>query len=144
MENTVSDNAQETTYEEIEHTADWALRVKGETPQALFINAARGMLQLMQAKSESSMATIHNLELQAFDNESLLVTWLEELLFLMETRRVTFLSIDIEQLSETHLSAVLEEAPLAEQKKEIKAVTYHNLEIISTEDGLEATVVFDV
>ncbi|NIS80017.1 MAG: archease [Anaerolineales bacterium] len=144
MNNTSSNKTQESTFEEIEHTADWALRVRGKTAPALFRNAAFGMLQLIQAKPESTRSKKRNIELEAFDNESLLVTWLEELLFHIETRNVTFLNIHIEHLDETHLSAVLEETPLVDLKKEIKAVTYHNLEIISTEEGLETTVVFDV
>jgi SHS2 domain-containing protein len=42
------------------------------------------------------------------------------------------------------LRAIVRETPLAALKKEIKAVTFHDLKIESTDEGFITTIVFDV
>lgn len=131
-------------YEELEHTADWALRVRGQDFQTLLQNAALGMISLMGAVAKSDPGSQRWIELEAQDRESLLVTWLEELLFEMETRNVIVEVEDINLVSDTRLQARVVERPIAEMQKEIKAVTYHGLTISESAAGFEATVVFDV
>ncbi|MEJ2563500.1 MAG: archease [Anaerolineales bacterium] len=133
-----------TAVEEIEHTADWAIRVRGKNLEALFQNAAQGMLQLMQASSRSGTPRSKTIELRALDNETLMVTWLEELLFNMETHEVNYTDIDVQKVEGCRLRAIVRETPLAALKKEIKAVTFHDLKIESTDEGFITTIVFDV
>jgi SHS2 domain-containing protein len=47
-------------------------------------------------------------------------------------------------VSPTHLKATIRGTQVTQLEKHIKAVTYHNLQIVQTEKGLTATVVFDV
>jgi SHS2 domain-containing protein len=132
-------------YEEISHTADLALRVWGGTLNALFVNAARGMTTLMSdAASEGMPAITRSLSIEALDAEDLLVEWLSELAFLAESEGAVFKFFSITHISQTGLQAVLKGHLSDELKRTIKAVTYHNLEIIKTDRGLETTVVFDV
>jgi SHS2 domain-containing protein len=131
-------------YEEIEHTADWALRIRAGDLEELFVHAALGMLQLAGAEPREGPTKNRWIELQATDSESLLVTWLEELLFLIETEEVTFAEFNLRIESNTCLTATIQEAPLENIKEHIKAVTYHNLRITQTEGGFEVTIVFDV
>ena len=72
------------SYEEIEHTADWALRVRGQTLTELFRNAGLGMLSLLGIEHGPGNAESRFIELKADDNETLLVIWLEELLYPLE------------------------------------------------------------
>jgi SHS2 domain-containing protein len=131
-------------FEEIEHTADQALRVRGTDFKELLHNAALGMLELTGAIPQSGPSRDREIYVQAPDREGLLVTWLEELLFSVETRGVTFTKFELHITGDTHLVAKVQETPIAAITKYIKAVTYHDLEIEKTEDGLETTVVFDV
>ncbi|HEY42908.1 MAG TPA: archease [Anaerolineae bacterium] len=131
-------------YEEIEHTADWALRVRGNNLEELFRNAALGMLQLAGVEPREGLAQKRLIELQATDSEGLLVTWLEEILFILESEDVTFTEFDLRLEGNTRLTATVQEAPLMNIKEHIKAVTYHNLRIARMENGFEVTVVFDV
>jgi SHS2 domain-containing protein len=55
-----------------------------------------------------------------------------------------FYEFKIESVSSTHLRARIYGTRVTQLEKHIKAVTYHNLEIVQTEKGLTATVVFDV
>jgi len=131
-------------FEEVEHTADWALRIRGENLEGLFCNAAIGMLQLAGIEPRAGTTRKRRFELQASDSESLLVAWLEELLFVIELEEVTFTKFDLTVEDNTRLTAKVQEAPIGNIKKHIKAVTYHDLRIAQVEDGFEVTVVFDV
>jgi SHS2 domain-containing protein len=131
-------------FEEIEHTADWSLRIRGENLEGLFCNAAVGMLKLAGIEPRTGPTRTRRFELQADDSESLLVAWLEELLFLIEMDEVTFAKFDLTVEDNTRLTAKVQEFPIENIEKHIKAVTYHDLKIKQVEDGLEVTVVFDV
>ncbi len=77
------------------------------------------------------------------DPETLLVGFLSELLYRLESDRLAFDQIQL-QFSTQSLDVHLEGAKVISQKKEIKAVTYHNLEIRQVNGSYEATIVFDV
>lgn len=132
-------------YQEIEHTADCALRIFGRNLEELLLNAARGMNSLMGHSFPESPKTVErHFDLEAFDTESLLVEWLSELVYLAETEMLVFDRFRMEEVSPTHLKAVARGYHAIGLEKCIKAVTYHDLNIIQTDKGLETTVVFDV
>jgi SHS2 domain-containing protein len=120
------------------------LKVRGGTVDELFENAARGMLHLAGAEAAAGRGASSSIDLHAPDPESLLIGWLEELLYRIDTRRVTFLRLKPNVRDGRHLTAELDEAPLAALGRSIKAVTYHNLAIEQTPEGYTATLVFDV
>jgi len=132
-------------FEEVEHTADKALRVFGTNLTELFLNAAEGMTQLMVADvSEISAEIEKSIELDAIDTESLLVEWLSELAYWAESDMLVFIKFRIQKATATHLQAKIFGGKTSMLEKHIKAVTYHNLNIMRTSQGLEATIVFDV
>jgi SHS2 domain-containing protein len=132
-------------FEEIEHTADEALRIFGTNLAELFLSAAAGLTHLMVADlSEISTHIEKSIELDAIDAESLLVEWLGELAYWAESEMLVFKKIRIQKATTTHLQAKIFGGKTSTLKKFIKAVTYHNLKIKKTSEGLEATIVFDV
>lgn len=132
-------------FEEVEHTADWALRVRGRDLAELLVNAARGMCSLLVEDPAALPSQVEEqLEIQAVDSESLLVNWLNELAYWAEMERVVFKSFSLKEVTSTSLRAVVRGGPAPDLKKHIKAVTYHGLEIVESRNGLEATIVFDV
>jgi SHS2 domain-containing protein len=132
-------------FEEVEHTADRALRIFGINLRELMISAAQGMTQLMVGNASKISTEIEkSIELQAVDAESLLVEWLSELAYWAETEMLIFKKFRITDVSATRLQATVSGGKATELEKHIKAVTYHNLEIIQTPKGLEVTIVFDV
>lgn len=133
------------SFEEIEHTADNAIRISGANLQVLFISAAQGMAGLMVGDgAEVSTEVEKSVELEAIDAESLLVEWLSELAFWAETEMLIFTQFEIKNLTATHLQASICGGKVSVLEKHIKAVTYHNLKIIKTPQGMETTIVFDV
>jgi SHS2 domain-containing protein len=132
-------------FEEIEHTADWALRIRGPDLAGLFVNAARGMSSLLVQELAALPFEIEkHLELEADDAESLLVNWLSELAYWAEAEGVVFGEFELHHVSPTQLQATVRGSQVSDLQKHIKAVTYHDLEMVETDEGLEVTVVFDV
>jgi riboflavin kinase/FMN adenylyltransferase len=131
-------------FREIEHTADRALHVWGRELADLFVGAARGMYSLM-ADVEGLVATgWREVRLEALDRETLLVDWLNELLFFTEMEALLFVGFQIEALDDTMLQARVGSIPGAVTRATIKAATFHNLELIRNEDGWFTDLTFDV
>jgi SHS2 domain-containing protein len=132
-------------FEEVEHMADRAYRVWGRTLEELFIQAAQGLYRLadVQLSLHSQMIELE-IELKGPDYESLLVAWLNELLYLHESHALGFNEFQISQLDPNFLKARVGGAVVRHWGKMIKAATYNNLIIHPTDTGLEATLVLDV
>lgn len=130
-------------FREREHTADWELEVWAPDLPGLLVQAARGMYWLMGARLDGSTRLQHTLEFYGADEESLLVGFLQELLYLCDSQGLVFDQVEV-TIDGEHGRAELSGAPLARLGKEIKAVTYHNLAVRKTPTGLAATLVFDV
>lgn len=136
-------SAQSSGFKEIEHTADWELEVWAPDLAQLLAQAARGMYWLMGACLQDSPRVQREVEFNGVDAESLLVSFLQELLFLFESEGLGFDQFEL-SIQDGQGRARLAGAPLTGVKKEIKAVTYHNLSIRQGQQGLEARLVFDV
>jgi riboflavin kinase/FMN adenylyltransferase len=131
-------------YREIEHTADRALQVWGNKLPDLFVGATRGMYSLMADLDGLVPTEGREVRLDAWDRESLLVEWLNELLFLTETEGLLFVECDIESLTDTALVARVGGARALPTKAQIKAATFHNLELVRDENGWSTLITFDV
>ena len=131
-------------FEETDHTADRALTVRGKDLDDLLQNAALGMVRLSGAVAGPGPIQLREIHLRAVDEGSLLISWLEELLYSLEILGLTWVDTAIHTHDGQELQAVVQQAPLASLTQSIKAVTYHALRIRRSDEGLETTVVFDV
>lgn len=132
-------------FEEVDHTADVALRLWAPDFETLLVQAARGSALIMAGKLPFGPFPVRkHLALEAFDRESLLVAFLGELTYSAEADREIFSIFEFDRVTDRKLVAVAQGVRIPVLKTVIKAVTYHDLEIVETERGLEATVVFDV
>ncbi len=136
----------ERNFEEIDHTADLAVRVWGTDLADLFQNAAYAMAcQLTNlANDQAGIEAEVRVEIDAEDYEMLLVEWLSELLYRVERDGVVFNDFSIQELTPRRLRAVVRGAPVAEIQAHIKAVTFSELDIRNTDAGIETVIVFDV
>ncbi len=87
-------------YQERSHTADWALDVWAPDMPGLLWQAARGMYALMQATTRAEEAEIYRFETSAPDRETLLVTFLSELLYFTQRDDVAFQRLDLTLVDE--------------------------------------------
>jgi len=143
MDRTPADPATRPAYEEVAHTADRALRIRGRDWPELFANAARGMAAIMSP--DAPPATLaREITLEALDLESLLVAWLSELAFWAESEAMLFTEFEFPRLTRETLTAVARGGPAARIERHVKAVTFHDLSITPEPGGWVTTVVFDV
>lgn len=131
-------------FEEVEHTADIAIRVWGRDLAELFANAAYGLACQLGGTDSEDRSVEQLVELQAYDTETLLVSWLGELLYLSERELSIFADFEMVEITPTRLRAIARGGPIGEHKQHIKAVTFSDLEIVRTQAGYETMIVFDV
>jgi SHS2 domain-containing protein len=135
-------------FEITEHTADIGITAYGKDLAELMANAAYGMLTLIVEPVTVRSTVAGKIELEERDKVTLLVEWLNTLLYELDTNRLLFKEFDIVISGETKLSAVChgEKLDLRRHrlKREVKAATYHNLDIIQEKDRYAATIIFDI
>lgn len=130
-------------FEEIQHTADWALKVWAPDFSSLLEQAARGMNSLMGMMMDPSQPVDYEFTLAAGDRESLLVGFLNQILYALDTDSIGVHTYDL-KVDGFQLTAYLKGGRVVKLQKMIKAVTYHNLEITASQSGLQTTIIFDV
>lgn len=132
---------------EKEHTADWEIEVWAPDLAGLMVQAARGMAALTGLELGQPGSEQREIHLQAGDAEGLIVDFLGELLWAGEQEGLAFDRFDLQVSSSDgglSLDGRMSGGKILAQSKEIKAVTYHRLEVKETVRGLEAGIVFDV
>jgi SHS2 domain-containing protein len=132
------------SFEEINHTADRAFRVTGRDMAALLENAARAMQALEGLPPSTEASAAREIEVEGIDRETLLVNWLNEILFIEQADRLVCTGFRIYELKNHHVRAHVETREAERRLRQIKAVTFHNLEVRETPKGLEAEIVVDV
>jgi len=135
-------------YEQFPHTADIGVRVFGKDLKELFENAAFAMFDIIADLESITGDTVMKIDLEASDNEELLVAWLDELLYNFYTKQLIFYKFHVDELQGGKLRASATGRPVAANrnrlKTEIKAATYHDLSIKDTGDGYSVEIIFDV
>jgi SHS2 domain-containing protein len=135
-------------FETFDHTADLGLRIRAADVNSLFAEAGRALLSVIVSDPDSveprEELTLH---VAGRDIEYLFVDWLDELLFLFESKH--FLALVFETvIDDTGLSATVrgETCDLARHAlaHEVKAVTYHGLAVKQAPDGWRAEVILDI
>jgi len=135
-------------YELFEHTADLGLRVRADSLEGLFVDAARGLLAMLVADPESVRPVISKtISLSADDTTYLLFDWLSELLFAFETDKLLLadfeLSIEGSQLEATCRGETMD-LSRHRMEHEVKAITYHGLHLDQTASDWFAEIIVDI
>jgi len=137
-------------YEIFDHTADLGLRIRADDLAELFEESARALFSVIVVNFDQ----VRPLERLAFALEAqrrdeLLRDWLGELLYVFHTRRMVFSQFAVNlSNSDARLRATAEGEPIDparhEIDTEIKAITYHGLQVARHGDGWLAEVIVDV
>jgi len=134
-------------FEILEHTSDVGIIAYGKDMKEAFANAAKGMFSLITELDDISEIEQRDIELTAPDLESLLVAWLNELVYLFDVDNILLNNFEITQLSSTHLKAKAfgEKVDTSKHilKLGIKAATYHMLKI-EKDNGVRVQIIFDI
>ena len=137
-----------TPYKIINHTADFGIHVFGSNPKDLFTNAALAMFDVITDLALLTDLKVHQVRISADDWPDLMVNWLRELLYLWTVKEMLIKYVDILSISEFELTARLffDRYDLNRHviNNEIKAVTYHQIQVQDGPSGWESRVIFDV
>jgi SHS2 domain-containing protein len=135
-------------YEILEHTADIRMRVKAGDLKTLFSRCALAMFDIIAGQNKIPADGAEELIIvqESGSLEELFINWLNELLSLSSAQGLVFLDFKIKKLSENALEARVSGVKSVNFKieKEIKAATYHQLQISKSGGGWKAEVIFDV
>jgi len=134
-------------FEILDHTADVGIIAYGADLKQAFANAARALFSLITELDDVEEVLHQDIKINASDVESLLVAWLNELVYRFDTEGVLFKRFDIIQLGDTHLKArgygEKVDSSKHSLKTGVKGATYHMLKVDKT-DGFRVQVLFDI
>ncbi len=136
-------------FEVINHTADVGVVAYGVNLSQAFANAARALFSLITEPESVEETLSWDIELRAPDEESLLVEWLNELIYLFDTEHILFRRFEISGLGGGRLRArgygERVNSSRHQLKTGIKAATYHMLSVSQDEDNVyRVKVIFDI
>ena len=135
-------------FEIIDHTADIGIRAYGKGLGEVFANAAYGMFSIITDLNKVYDDICHDIEVEASDVEELLVSWLNELLYVFDTENVLFCRFDIDNISQKRLQARAWGEKVDRSRHaimtSIKAATYHMISVEKRESGFTVQVILDI
>ena len=132
----------------LNHTADFGILVRGKDIKNVFKKAAFVMMHIMVDGKTTERSKETKLSIDGKDLPELMVNWLGEILYLFNGEKEVVNDIQIDAISRSHLDATLKISPfepdLHEILREIKAVTYHQIEVAKKNDCWETKIIFDM
>lgn len=151
----------------LDHTADVGIDVEATSLAELLHLAALGMLALLRGEEEDAASarpagagstgpdagaagdgggrTAVSVDLRADGPVNLLAGWLREILFLHEVERLDYVRAELDVVAVDHVAGRILARPGGHAVREIKGVTYHELQATETAEGRwAARVIFDV
>ena len=133
----------------LDHTADEGIAVRAGTREALFARLGWGMFFLITDMGRVEPRDKVLVSVEAPDVEALVVRWLSELNFLHTTRHWLFSRFDVRPMGDDRsMTAEAFGEPIDLRRHavhtEIKAITFHGLQVRSDASGWHGRVLFDV
>jgi SHS2 domain-containing protein len=139
-------------FREIDHTGDIGIEVTAPTRTRLFERAALGMVRILTDLDAVRTLDATRLTVDGRDREALMVRWLSELNYRHTVENVLYGAVEVETIDETDdgltLTAIARGEPIDPARHtvhtEIKAITFHGLEVRKTDEGWAVQVIFDM
>jgi SHS2 domain-containing protein len=138
----------EKAFQVMDHTADVGIIAYGTDIKQMFSNAALGLFSLITEPESIGEKLQRKLEVVAEDKDSLLVEWLNELIYLFDAEHLLFGRFDIDSLTGNQLKSTCygEKFDPSRHKLKlgVKAATYHMLKLDKHSNAYRAHVLFDI
>src|SRR5262249_30588034 len=135
-------------FEVLEHPADIGFRAFAATLPDLYASAALAMLSIADDPSAAEPRGEHRISVESGDRDSLMVDWLNEVLYWLDCRQVAFRDFRIESFQDNRIEAVGIGEPRDPERHRarviVKAVTYHQLKIEQRDGRWIAEVYVDI
>jgi|SRR5579859_6546155 len=156
MSDYMSNDTQKKDFEVLSHTADLKIRVYGKNLEDLFHNALVGMFQVIKPLAQGctykqnrlicpALNASHEFTVQSHDINSLLVDFLAQTLALSDIYNEAYLDVTLTFIDSNKLNAIIYGVAIqGYEVVEIKAVTYHDLDIKQINGRWQTDIVFDI
>jgi len=139
-------------FEFLEHVADAYIAAYGQDLAEAFENAAVAMFETMTDTEGVEPRVEEAVEVKGHDKQALLYDWLEELLIRFDVRNMLYSRFDVYELEGDEegfrLSARVYGEPFRKRKHKqkvgVKAVTYHEMEILEASEGVTVRFILDI
>lgn len=132
-------------YKILEHKADFKIQACGKTKEELFLNVLLGMEKNMKPEILDREQAKRKIGIISLDLPALLVDFLSEALYLIQVNKEVYNDVKFIKFSDKELEAELSGQKVERFGEDIKAVTYHDLDVHQDKEGAwEATVLFDI
>lgn len=141
-------------YKILPHTADVRLKIEGSTLEELFEAGLQGMNSIIEKEKVKvkngeedfkSVEVVKKVKLSAADTTSLLIDFLSEILTYSQEERAVFTKVLFGDIDEKNIAAEIYGQTADEFGEDIKAVTYHEANVVKNKKGnWETTIIFDI
>lgn len=137
-----------TGFEITEHTAEVGIAAHGTTLAEVLEQASLGLCSVMWRPASVRPRQAWPVAVASADREALVVDWLNALLVVIGEHGVALHDVRVDEAWETGARGLARGEPLDAARHglrlEVKAATYHALEVAETGEGLRARVILDV
>jgi SHS2 domain-containing protein len=135
-------------FEILDHTADIGLIVYGENLRVLYENAGEAFFHIITDLRKVRRRVEKRIDIKGESLDRLMVDWLSELLYLHDVESLLFKGFKVDSVGEGGLKAIVKGEPFQEGvhviKTEVKAVTYHQIEVRQENGRWRAQIILDL
>jgi SHS2 domain-containing protein len=135
-------------FEILEHPADLGIEARGKNLAEAFQAAADGLMSLLVDPATVEPSETRHVEIRAADAGQLLVKWLGEILYLFDGEKFVSSKFAIFGWSDNALSAAVAGEKLNSSRHvtrmDVKAITYHQLQVVQNQGGGQVRVFLDI
>ncbi len=139
-------------FREIDHTGDVGIQITAPTLPTLFERAAHGMFRVLTDLETVQASDPTRITVDGRDREALMVQWLSELNYRHTVDDVLYRAFKVDPIDSSndtlHLAATVHGESIDLDSHtvytEIKAITFHGMEIQETDDGWSVQIIFDM
>ncbi len=134
-------------YSQFEHTADVGIRASGSDLKELFTNFALGLFDVICDVDKVVPREGIEVSIHSFDTESLLVKWLNELIYIFDSKKMLLSNFNINEISHNRMTALVKgekiDPKVHKLRHLVKAATFHQLSIKKNKE-YEGKIIIDV
>ncbi len=135
-------------YTIVDHPSDIGIRAHGATAEEAFEEAGHALISIIADPASVRRGESHPIELAGSDREHLLVLWLSEILYWYDGRGFIAGRCAVERIEGGVLRGRIEGEPFDAARHhprlDVKAVTYHQIAVRESGDGVTLHVTLDI
>ncbi|MBI2011794.1 archease [Candidatus Daviesbacteria bacterium] len=135
-------------YKIVPHIADIRLQLKADGLKHLFEVALQGMDEILKkgfCQKKTKYSKTFEIKIYSFDTSSLLVDFLSDVLTFSHIQKAIFCKVKFTEFNEKNLTAKIKGSAVENFDEDIKAVSYHEADIVKDKKGnYKTNIIFDI